>query len=239
MEMTTVTPLDEGEIEVRTKAASESSRSDLEHQASELRKQLREIEAVLGQSVKDGSFEDYFATSNVQILRERLPWLVGLLLLQSSAAIIMSGFEKLLDRHIVIAFFVPMIVGTGGNAGNQPGVMTTRALGIGDFDHTVLKRLMRREAALASCTGLLLAVLAFARVLLQYPGKMPEAAAIAITVFLMVNIAICIGVGFSIACQKSGADPANGAAPLLTTVADLIGITLLCGVSALVLGASR
>lgn len=249
---TTVNPLEGGD-RARNEARSDSQRqleltdvtshqgplgnnhiNALRRRAVDLQKQLSEIEVLLGKDVgiREGSFEHYFATSKTKLLKDRLPWLVMLLLIQSSAAIIMGSFERLLDRHIVIAFFVPMIVGTGGNAGNQPGVMTTRALTISNFSRAQLNRLFRREAVLGLCTGFVLAALAFFRVLVQYPQKIPEASAIAIAVFCMVQIAIAFGIGFSIAINRSGADPANGAAPLLTTIADLIGITLLCGISA-------
>jgi magnesium transporter len=55
------------------------------------------------------------------VLSKRLPWLVALLLLQSFSAAILHAFDELLAKHIVIAVFIPMLVGTGGNAGNQPG----------------------------------------------------------------------------------------------------------------------
>ena len=187
------------------------------------------------QVAREGSLDDYFATPASTLLRERLPWLVGLLLLQSCAALVMDTFEGLLDRHLVIAFFVPMIVGTGGNAGNQPGVMTTRALSQGGVTRDKVRRLLRREAALAVVTGAVLAGLAFARVLAQYPDERAEALAIALAVFGMVQLAIVIGVGFSVGIDAMGSDAANGAAPLLTTVADLLGISLLCGISALLL----
>ena len=103
----------------------------------------------------------------MQLLKERLPWLVGLLMLQSCAAVVMDSFESLLDRHLVIAFFVPMIVGTGGNAGNQPGVMTTRALSQGGVTPQKVKSLVFREAGLAVCTGSILSLLSFVRVLAQ------------------------------------------------------------------------
>ena len=84
-------------------------------------------------------------------------------------------------------------------------------------------------------TGAVLAGLAFARVLAQYPDERAEALAIALAVFGMVQLAIVIGVGFSVGIDAMGSDAANGAAPLLTTVADLLGISLLCGISALLL----
>ena len=65
------------------------------------------------------------------VLRQRLVWLVVLLLFQSSTAAIMDSVEDILSRHIVLTLFVPMLVGAAGNAGIQPGVVVTRALGAG------------------------------------------------------------------------------------------------------------
>ena len=82
---------------------------------------------------RDYSLQKYLDTSTCGVLKARLPWLVTLLILQSFSAAIMHGFHTVLEEHIVVAFFVPMLVGTGGNAGNQPGVMVTRALGSGEL----------------------------------------------------------------------------------------------------------
>ena len=179
---------------------SQMQAADLRARKLELEKELENIDARLNES-KDGSLDDYFETSAGQILRERLPWLVGLLLLQSVAALVMDTFESLLDRHLVIAFFVPMIVGTGGNAGNQPGVMTTRALSQGGVTRDKVRRLLLREASLALVTGGLLATIAYCRVLAQYPKEHKEALAIALSVFGMVNLAIFIGIS---ACLPRG-----------------------------------
>ena len=67
-----------------------------------------------------------------RMLLQRLPWLVALLLFQSSSAAIMDSVESILSEHIVLTLFVPMLVGSAGNAGIQPGVVMTRALGAGE-----------------------------------------------------------------------------------------------------------
>merc|ERR1712232_741122 len=125
--------------------------------------------------------------------------------------------------------------GTGGNAGNQPGVAVTRALGLGGTtrDKSVLRRILVKEASLAVVTASVLAGVAFIRVFAAYPSDIKAAAAIAIAVFAMVELSIILGVCFSILIDMLNIDPANGAAPLLTTVTDLIGISVLCGVSVL------
>ena len=103
--------------------------------------------------------------SILDILKQRLPWLAGLLMLQSVSASIMHGFDTLLEKHLVIAMFIPMIVGSGGNAGNQPGVMVTRALGIGEFRRPgLLRAFIKRECTVISIIATILSVFSFIRV---------------------------------------------------------------------------
>jgi magnesium transporter len=65
-----------------------------------------------GEGNGEGSIEEYFRTSIWRILMSRLPWLLGLLVLQSLSALILHSADKLIEQHIVIAMFLPMIVGT-------------------------------------------------------------------------------------------------------------------------------
>jgi magnesium transporter len=162
-------------------------------------------------------------------LGKRLPWLVALLLLQSFSAAILHAFDELLERNIVIAVFIPMLVGTGGNAGNQPGVMVTRALSMGSIP---IKPLLKREFLLACITAALLSTLGFLRVLAEYPKDAESAFVIALALAVVILISVFLGIGFSIGLDKlKRCDPADGAAPLLTTISDLIGISCLCLIS--------
>jgi cation transporter-like permease len=179
--------------------------------------------------------EHYFAMPLWRILRTRLPWLMGLLLLQSFSASIIGGFEDLLKDHFIVALYIPMLVGTGGNAGNQPGVMVTRALSNRELQGSAVPKLLKREFFLAVITATLMGTLGFCRVMVTDPDPV-SAFAISMSLFLVVMTAIFLGIGFSILLDRCGVDPAAGAAPLLTTIADLVGITLLCIVSLMVFG---
>lgn len=66
------------------------------------------------------NFDTYFATPFHKIIAKRLPWLIGLLLLQSFNAFILGSFEDILSDHITLTFFVSMLAGSAGNSGNQP-----------------------------------------------------------------------------------------------------------------------
>jgi cation transporter-like permease len=178
--------------------------------------------------------EHYFKLPVWRVLLSRLPWLMGLLILQSFSAAILDGFP-IIEEHYVIALFVPTLVGSGGNAGNQPGVMVTRALANRELQGPAVTKLLRRELVVATCTALIMGSLGFCRVLVTHPHVL-SAACIGIALCLVVFTSIFLGIGFSIMLDRCGVDPAAGAAPLLTTIADLVGITLLCLVAVLVFG---
>ena len=175
------------------------------------------------------SLQEYFATPFYILLFRRMPWLVVLLILQSFSASILHRYDEYLTRNLVFSFFIPMIVGTGGNAGNQCSVMITRALALGMSGREVL-RVIRKECPTALVTAVILGLCAFVRVILEYPNDQVEAAAIALTLGSSVLISIALGIAFSYGIGLlNRCDPADGAAPLLTTISDLIGIALLCG----------
>ena len=167
----------------------------------------------------------------------RTPWLMCLLLLQSFSALIMGRFDDIFQRHIVIALFVTMIIGAGGNAGNQPGVMMTRALAKDrDFVMSNLRRIMRTEFILAVVQGSLLGGLAFCRVLVEYPEKTKSAVVIGLSTCVVVIAGIFWGITFSLGLDRMKVDPAAGAAALTTVLCDTTGITLICIFAFLVLG---
>jgi magnesium transporter len=130
-----------------------------------------------------------------------------------------------------------MIVGSGGNAGNQPGVMVTRALGLGEFNKPgLLRAFVRREGAVIAVIATILAVFSFLRVLVEYPDDAKSALAISLAMWSVVAVSVFLGIGFSVVMDRYGIDPAAGSAPTLTTIADLLGITILCLMALMVLG---
>jgi len=181
--------------------------------------------------------EEYLKVPLWRHIRIRTPWLMFLLLLQSFSALIMGKFDDIFQRHIVIALFVTMIVGAGGNAGNQPGVMLTRALAKDrDFITRHLRRVLHTEFILAIVQGTVLGVLAFARVLVEYPGQPRSALVIGLATGVVVVAGVFWGIGFSLGLDRMQLDPAAGAAPLTTVLADTTGITLICIFALLILG---
>ena len=73
----------------------------------------------------------YFATPTWQLVRQRIPWLIGLLLLQSFSSMILLQYNSMISNYAIITLFLTMLIGTGGNAGNQSATLVIRGLKIG------------------------------------------------------------------------------------------------------------
>lgn len=200
---------------------------------ADLRKKVQQSRRRASKHGADCSIEHYFEKSTFGILMQRLPWLISLLLVESISAYSLGRFQTMIDQHMTLALFCPMIVGTAGNAGNQPGVIFTRAITMGEFENRdTLLQFFRREFFLALIVSSCMAFVALARTVVEHGEEdLMSCIAVAATVFVVVIFAICIGITFSFCLHLLGLDPAAGAAPLLTTFSDVIGVLILCFIS--------
>jgi magnesium transporter len=111
--------------------------------------------------------------------------------------------------------------------------MVTRALVLGKVD---IRRLLLRECLVGGLVSLVLGTVCFIRVVAEYPTNADSAAVVSITLAAIAFLATFLGAGFSLLLDRFNLDPAAGSAPLLTTVADLCGISLLAGITYSALG---
>jgi len=125
-----------------------------------------------------------------------------------------------------------MLVGSGGNAGNQPGVAVTRMIATGEIKGNVM-RLLRKEFLISLITASAVGGTGFLRVYIA-EGDYWSAMSIGISLWVVVFISVFLGIFFSLLIDKLGGDPAAGAAAMVTTISDLLGITILCVCSWLV-----
>lgn len=173
----------------------------------------------------------YFEASLLTTLRRRNQWLVVLLLLQSASAWILEAFHH--SSAMALVAYVPMVVGTSGSAGNQAVMAVTRALGRGGtvaYDDKC--RILRREAALVVVTSSIMGLVAGVRVLCAEPWY-AASAAVALTVWLVVLLAVIGGVAMTLLLDHLHIDPVDVAAPMLSSTIDVIGVAVLVGIAAL------
>jgi cation transporter-like permease len=178
----------------------------------------------------------YFATSFWRMYAERTMWLVGLLLLQSYASLILERFEALLQKHLVITLFLPMLIGAGGNASNQSAMVVVRGIALGEVTPLTAWRLVSRELCLAVVIGGTMGFVAFVRVYLFHAAEGIEAAlAVSSSLLAVMLLAVSLGTLIPLALNFVKIDPAH-AGPVVAVLVDLSGVLIICVVCQLIFG---
>lgn len=182
----------------------------------------------------------YFATRTQSLIASRAPWLVGLLILQSASSLILGRFGDLIQRHVLLAFFLTTVVGAGGNSGSQSAAMLIVGLARGEIDEVRdFWRVLGREMFVAMILGAMLACVAFVRVLFLGGGTdvvYMSSITIALALLLTVMAASVMGSATPMVLKRFGVDPALGSGPALATLTDICGAMILCVTATLILG---
>jgi magnesium transporter len=144
-------------------------------------------------------------------------------------------FEAELEQVVALSFFIPLLIGTGGNTGAQTVSTLIRAMALNEVRLRDVWRVLARELLVGVILGFLLAIIAFGRAFLKVPM-----ASLAITVALSV-MAICIwaniiGAMVPMAARRFGIDPALISAPLITTLVDASGLAIYLLIAKALLG---
>lgn len=181
---------------------------------------------------------DYGRQSILDIARGRTGWLVafcaGLLL----AALVVEQFEEVLKQHVELSFFVPLIMGHGGNTGSQSVTTVIRALALKQITNRDIPRVVLKEAGAGCLSGAVLGlcILAFS---CSWSGISTQVgAAVAIALPLVSLWANGLGACFTLLADRHGFDPAVTSVPLVTTIVDSTGLVVYFYIAKLLLSAS-
>jgi magnesium transporter len=169
-------------------------------------------------------------------IRARLPWLVVGLFGGVASAAVMGRFESSLERVVSLAFFVPVVLGLAGGAAVQSSSLTVRGLGAGSIGlrrlPAVAWRELRVSIGLGVALGLLLGLSAF-----LLTGQDPAVALSLFLVLVLVLVTATIGgTLIPIALQKIGVDPAVAMGPFVTTLSDVVSLSIYLSVATALLG---
>lgn len=179
----------------------------------------------------------YFQTSFSSLFLQRSVWLGGLLLLQSVSPFILSRYQALIHSHIFLSFFYTMLIGTGGNAGNQSATLVIRGLATGEISRKNAGRVLFREFWMSIALAIILFGVNFVRIYFSYPyPDLTSTIAIGISLVLIVNTSMILGTFIPFMLERFNIDPAHSAAPFLATLMDILGILIYCAVCSKILG---
>lgn len=176
----------------------------------------------------------YMAVSVWKLARSRAPWLLLLIVASVLTVNVLQLFEATLEQVTALALFIPLLVGTGGNAGAQATTAAVRALAVGELRTSDLPALIWRESRVGILLGAMLAVVGVA------VGTIVVGTEVAVVVGLSL-IAICawaasVGATMPLLAKSLKIDPAVISAPMVTTLVDATGLLIYFGVAKLVLG---
>jgi magnesium transporter len=176
----------------------------------------------------------YFQTSMVRVVRSRLTWLVLLFVAETATGTVLRHFEDELAKVVALSFFIPLLIGTGGNAGSQTVSTVIRALALHEVRLRDVWRVLLKEVSSGALLGFLLGIIAFGRALM-WGVDYHLAMCVALTVLLVCTWANTVGSLIPLGAEKLGIDPTVVSAPLITTLVDASGLFLYLTVAHLLL----
>ncbi len=172
----------------------------------------------------------YLKQSIFSICKARLPWLVLLLITSTFTSLILASYENKLST--ILLAFVPMLMGTAGNAGGQTSVTIVRAIAVGDVDFKDIFKVILKELLVSLSIGLIVGVICFGKIMLidklYSVIAINEAFVISLVCTITLIMAKLVGCILPLLAKKVKLDPAVVASPLMTTIVDALALIIYC-----------
>lgn len=164
----------------------------------------------------------YLTTSVLGLVRSRAAWLTVLLVGAGLTVSVLDHFQESLEEVVALALFVPLLIGTGGNAGAQAATTVVRAMALGHVRFADLPRVVGREVLTGAFLGATLATIGFVPATLIAGAQL--ALVLAITMVAVCTLATTAGSVTPMIARRLGVDPAVVSAPFITTFVDATGL---------------
>ena len=165
----------------------------------------------------------YLESGILGVVRKRAGWLLLLFITETLTGSVLRHFEEEMAAVVSLAFFIPLLIGTGGNAGSQTTSTIIRALAVEDLDKRGLWRPLFHEFAVGLVLGSLMGIVAYGRAMLWGTGQ-PVALTVAIAIAVIVIWANVLGSVLPILAQRLKIDPTVVSGPAMSTLVDATGL---------------
>ncbi|MFT9486405.1 MAG: magnesium transporter [Tepidibacillus sp.] len=175
---------------------------------------------------------DLFDTNSFESAKRRLPWLIMLLFIGMGTATIIGHFQATLQQVTILAVFIPLIGGTGGNAGTQALAVVVRGLSIGEWEKKDLLHMLRRELGTGLITGTV-AGLMITLITYFWQGNPMLGLVVGLSLFCTLVVSTLSGATIPILIQRLKIDPAVASGPFITTINDIVGMMIYFGIATL------
>ena len=177
------------------------------------------------------SEKPYLKSSSFELFKNRIPWLMLMMVSATFTGLIMTAFEDALAAQIALSAFIPMLMGTGGNSGSQSSVTVIRGLSLGELEFSDIGEILLKELLTALMCGISLAAVCFAKIWLVDRMMMGN-----MNITLMVDAVVCLALAVTVvlakvvgcllpmAAKAVKLDPAVMASPFITTIVDALSL---------------
>ncbi len=177
------------------------------------------------------SEKTYLRNTPLDLFKNRIPWLMLLMVSATFTGLIITAFEGALAAQVALTAFIPMLMGTGGNSGSQSSVTIIRALSLEEVDFRDIGRILLKEFCTALMCGVALGLVCFGKIWLIDRMLMGNE-----SITLMVDAVVCLTLAVTVVCAKIVGcslpilakavhlDPAVMASPFISTIVDALSL---------------
>lgn len=168
------------------------------------------------------SEEEYLKTDIITLAKQRIFWLLFLMLSATITGSIIESFQSSLEKAVGLAVFIPMLMGTGGNAGTQSSTLVIRGIALGEVALKDILKVIWRELRISLMVGLSLAAVNFIRVYYIGGNSLTVSVVVSVTLIITIMTAKVIGGVLPLLAKAVNIDPAIMASPLISTIVDAL-----------------
>ncbi len=177
------------------------------------------------------SDDEYLKTGVFKLARNRILWLLILMISGTFTGKIIEGYETLLAGFVALTASMPMLMGTGGNAGSQVSTLIIRGLAVGEIEIKDYLKIVFKELRVASICGLVLGIANILRMYLFCEGTIEVFLVVSLAMFFAIVVAKLIGCSLPIFAKIVKLDPALMAGPMIATLVDIVTLVIYFGLA--------
>ena len=186
--------------------------------------------------VFDDSGKEYLDIPIFQHVKSRLPWLFVMSVSLMITGGIIAHFEELMSQVIALVAYIPLLNGTGGNAGTQSASLVIRGMAVGEIELRDAAKVMWKEMRISFTVGLILSVLNFVKIIVIDREPTLVALTVALGIFIIVMFAKLLGGLLPMAAKRLGIDPALMATPMISSITDMVSVIVYFTLATLIIG---
>jgi len=170
------------------------------------------------------SEDEYLKTGVFSLAKNRIFWLMVLMIAGTISSAIISGYDEVLSSSIILASFIPILMNTGGNAGSQASALIIRGMAVGEIEMNDVLRVIWKEIRVGIICGIALAAVNFLRLRIMNNPPLAVNLAVSISIGITVAVSKVVGCVLPMVAKKLKFDPAIMSGPLITTIVDSVSL---------------